>query len=58
MRCYAIDPATCFTTALIEVKGDIKIRLPTFLLAASQVAGPVPIDLPIIMIFLWLKFNF
>ena len=44
-------PAASLTISLIEVNGDIKSNAQGFFLEASNVAGPVPIDLPNKMIF-------
>ena len=45
-KCYENFPAISLTTAFIEVKADINIRAPGFLIEAMCAAGPDPIDLP------------
>jgi len=45
-----IEPAKFSTTPCKEVNPEINITAAGFFLDASQVAGPVPMDLPIIMI--------
>ena len=52
IKCYANEPAICFTTPLSDVNPETSTRAPTVLFAANQVAGPVPIDLPITKIWL------
>lgn len=45
-------PTKCLATCFIDEKEDIKIKHPGFFMEESQIAGPVPIDLPKIKISL------